>query len=1123
MPTSPHPNLKTLPTHAHFVGIGGVGMSGIATILLDRGISVSGSDETQADALDRLEARGAIIARSHRAENLPPQTDLLVYSSAVPETNPERAEAKKRGIRQIRRGEFLAELAPLFETVIAIAGSHGKTTTTAMITHILRHAGLAPGYLVGGDVPGWTEPASAGAGHILVTEVDESDATQAAMHASIAVVTNIEDDHCWSVGGIQALENCFAKFANQAKTVVAWDQDGTRRILSNHPSINFFSGADIPKKLSLPVPGEHNRMNATLAIAAAERVGVPRDTALAALVDFSGVKRRLTEHFRAPDGSTILLEDYAHHPTELKMLLKTLRETFPNHQLTAIFQPHRFERVKRYTADFANLLSTVDHVVVFRPFAAWVGDGDLADPRKIAERVKTVPCVYWDDEIDPLAKQLCELRSSDDRPRVFTVIGAGDVANLVAPLRNRLVARELTLLEPAVPCRKHPQRFTAEDCGLQRPDVSLAADRSWAELTTLGIGSAHPLVAHPANEPELVQILTFANSANVPVLPLGNGSNLIGSDRPDVLLAIKLDTPEFSRIKLGKQTVTAGAGVNLGKLVRELIDDGRIRPELTTLGWIPGTLGGALRMNAGADGVEIGSCVKKLRGIRFNGELWEADGVSIAWNYRDTDIPEDVIITAAVLDFGTGNADSAKSAYAEFGEKRREKQPQQPSAGSVFKNAGDAPAGKLIDLSLGGERALSERTNRSFHRDKPGGDESPPPPGLSRWRERSVAMSNASSPSHTLLFSDKHANFIVRTGAEASEAEMERLMKFAMRRVFHRTGIRLRPEVVFVNSLTRDAIASAVAPRTIAVLLGGPSAEREISIKSGQAVANALRDAGNTVFEVDVTDRALPELPPDTDIVVPMLHGTFGEDGGIQELLEKRGIPYVGSGPEASRLMMDKAAAKTLLQTHGLPIARSALVDSPDAPPPGGLNFPVIVKPNSQGSSVGMTKLENANSANWKDALAAAFAVDNKVLVEEFVPGTEITVGVLHGQALPVIEIVPPEGHLFDFDAKYVYSQGKTRYICPPESVPEEVQIAAQATAVRAAELFDAKDMVRIDFIIDERSNTPVFIEANSIPGFTATSLLPKAAAQSGITFVELCAGLVTGKKIRTPERVQSS
>lgn len=289
----------------------------------------------------------------------------------------------------------------------------------------------------------------------------------------------------------------------------------------------------------------------------------------------------------------------------------------------------------------------------------------------------------------------------------------------------------------------------------------------------------------------------------------------------------------------------------------------------------------------------------------------------------------------------------------------------------------------------------------------------------------------------------------------------------------------------------------------VAVLKGGISAEREISLESGAAVADALRQAGHQVTEVDLVTRQLPAMSDDVEVVFPVLHGEFGEDGQIQKLLEEQGISYVGCDSKASALIMDKAKVKEILDGK----IRSPLgftFSEATTEMPQELPFPFIVKPNSQGSTIGLTLVRDANQ--WQQALEDALSVDSIALVEEFVRGTELTVGVVDGKALPVVEIIPP-GDLFDFDAKYAHTLGDTEYNCPPKKLSPEIQSEAQRQAVICYALMGCRDVTRMDFIAS--GDELYFLEGNSLPGFTSSSLLPKSAAQSGICFEELCDRLV--------------
>jgi D-alanine-D-alanine ligase len=287
----------------------------------------------------------------------------------------------------------------------------------------------------------------------------------------------------------------------------------------------------------------------------------------------------------------------------------------------------------------------------------------------------------------------------------------------------------------------------------------------------------------------------------------------------------------------------------------------------------------------------------------------------------------------------------------------------------------------------------------------------------------------------------------------------------------------------------------------ITVMLGGPSAEREISLRSGAAVGQALRSLGHTVTELDPQDDAW-SLPAGTDLVFLALHGTYGEDGTVQQRLETLGVPYTGCGAEASRLAFDKLLTKQRCMAAGLPTSRFTLVKSAAAGWPLGWKPPMVVKPLRQGSSVGLQFVEDVGQ--WHDALVAALQHDSELLVEEKIPGREVTVGILAGEALPVVEIRPKNG-AYDFQSKYTV--GATEYVCPAPFDPTATR-RIQAVAVGAYGAVGGRDYARVDLIV-RPDGEPVILEINSLPGMTETSLLPKAAAALGIGFPQLCQRMV--------------
>jgi D-alanine-D-alanine ligase len=287
----------------------------------------------------------------------------------------------------------------------------------------------------------------------------------------------------------------------------------------------------------------------------------------------------------------------------------------------------------------------------------------------------------------------------------------------------------------------------------------------------------------------------------------------------------------------------------------------------------------------------------------------------------------------------------------------------------------------------------------------------------------------------------------------------------------------------------------------ITVMLGGPSAEREVSLRSGAGVAKALRSLGHEVHEVDPSQEKW-ELPQGTQVVFLALHGTYGEDGTVQRRLEELGVAYTGCDPEASRIGFDKYLTKQRCVAAGVPTARFMLLDSPAASWPMGWNPPVVLKPARQGSSVGLQFVERV--ADWSKALTEAMRFDSRVLLEEKIPGRECTVGILDDKPLPVVEVRPKSG-VYDYQTKY--SEGTTEYFCPAP-FDEATTARIQAAGLGAFKAIGGRDYSRVDVIL-KPGGEPIVLEVNTLPGMTDSSLLPKAAAAAGISYAELCQRMV--------------
>ena len=593
------------------------------------------------------------------------------------------------------------------------------------------------------------------------------------------------------------------------------------------------------------------------------------------------------------------------------------------------------------------------------------------------------------------------------------------------------------------------------------PGLPLKLNIPWSEITTIGVGDTVPLLAEPSDDIALVHLLKFCHQNEIPVSVLGAGSNMLGTDAYLNGLLIRLAQNDFVRVKTSRNHVTAGAGVRLYDLIVTSAHKGfGGAPGLAA---IPGTVGGAIKMNAGACDTTITGWMLEVCGFTMEGTYWGAQKEDLKIGYRYCSIPDNVIITAAIFMFDKVDSEEEIEKISEEISRRHQNHPRGKSAGCIFRNPSPGtPAGKLIDQC-----------------------------GCKNLRSGDLVVSN------------KHANYFLNQ-EQASEQNFIELSNTVKKRVFDKTGIFLRPEVCLSNKETAKSISSYPPPIKVAVLKGGNSSERDVSLESGAAVASALQQAGYDVTEIDLKQLKYPAELDSVDIVFPVLHGGFGENGDLQSLLEEHNKSFIGCDSKASRQAIDKIVSKNIMRENNIPTPDFAVIDQTNRSFPDNLSLPVVVKPPLEGSTFGITIV--SDQSQWESALEDAFKYGNTVLVEQYIQGKEATVGILDGQPLPVVEIRYP-GKMYDYDAKYTHANGDTEYLCPPEGIAPDIQKKAQTIAKQFYSAIQARDLLRVDFIISD-DNKLYILEGNNIPGFTASSLLPKAAKVADLSFVELCAKL---------------
>ena len=439
--------------HIHLIGIGGAGLSAIATVLLQQNYTVSGSDMQASPATDRLIQLGAIVFIGHGPENLSDPPDAVVVSSAIPGDNPELVSARQRGLPVMKRAEWLGQMMQ-GQIGIAIAGTHGKTTTTALTAFVLSEAGHSPTYIVGGFVPQLETNAAAGSGNAFVIEADEYDHTFLGLRPKVAAVTIVEWDHPDIFPTPQSLHRAFEDFVRlvppDGLVIGCGDAPSVRPVLAHAQAevvtyglqpgndwqavelqpnerggydfnvVRPDAGGQQPVACSLAIPGRHNVCNALAALLIANRQGVELAEAAEILERFKGVGRRF--EFKGAANGVTVYDDYAHHPTEIKATLSAARTRFGERPIWAAFQPHTFSRTIALLDDFAGAFGAADHVIIVDIFPSRETDEGLVHSRDIISRMAHPDAHY----IGPLREAADYLATHLSAPAVLLTLGAGD-------------------------------------------------------------------------------------------------------------------------------------------------------------------------------------------------------------------------------------------------------------------------------------------------------------------------------------------------------------------------------------------------------------------------------------------------------------------------------------------------------------------------------------------------------------------------------------------------------------------------------------------------------------------------------------------------------------------------
>jgi len=762
-------NTPKLPwQHIHILGMGGTGLSAIARVLLDLGYRVSGCDRQDNSVLRALAQQGARVMVGHDPGHLE-DVDVLLVTSAAPEDHPEVVAARERGIPVLKRRDFLPYVLA-GRQVVAVAGTHGKTTTTAMIVHMLRELGREVGYIIGSVVPRWGN-AAAGSDSVFVIEADEYDYMFWGLTPTVAVVTNVEWDHVDCFPTREAYIDAFVTFAGQAQSVVACADDAGARLVAQRSQANVITygfaldarwrpaytavtsaggwqfipvrdGVPVAETVVLQVPGRHNVLNALAALAALDAIGVRVEQAAPHLASYQGAGRRF--EIKGEVNGVVVVDDYAHHPTEVRATLAAAREMYPRRRVWAIFQPHTYSRTRALLPQWREAFADADEVAVMEIYAARETDTLGLSGEAVAEAIHHPRVRFTGDVMDTVSYVRARVRPGD----VVITLGAGTSVKVAEALvRHTPVWRDrLSVWRKVL-----EGDFVAENVPL-------------APYTTFRIGGPADVLAVPTHRERFVALMRSAAEMGIPFLVLGGGSNVLIPDEGIRGLVIINRCRSFEVIPGEGEWVyvRVDAGVSLAGLARETVRQG-----LDGLTWavsIPGTVGGAVVGNAGAHGGSMAEVVEWVHVLQEDGQVVRVPGEALAYGYRTSTLKEArqqgkafPVVVDVMLRLRRGDARLLRQQADAFLDHRRRTQPTESSVGSIFRNPPGDYAGRLIEAA-----------------------------GLKGVRVGDVAVSTV------------HANFIVNLG-NGRAADVRALMRIIQERVRQQFGVHLEPEILILK------------------------------------------------------------------------------------------------------------------------------------------------------------------------------------------------------------------------------------------------------------------------------------------------------------------------------------
>lgn len=706
------------PVRVHLIGVAGSGMSGLASLLLGLGHRVSGSDRVTSGETERLEKAGLMFSSPHAANSVE-GVDVVIYSSAIKPGNAAYDAAVDLGIPLLRRAEALSAIM-LGKKGVVVAGTHGKTTTSALVAHILRVGAKAPSHYVGAEIPilgtnaNWDPK-----GDLFVAEGDESDGTLVNFHPEYAILLNVEEEHLDHYDGIDEICGVFGQFCDQTSGKIFYcgsDLNAERVCGARENAVSYgwdrgldYSAGDLSPKgagteftvfrsgeelgrVRLGIPGRHNVLNALAAVAVAVEAEVSFDRIDEALGSFRGARRRF-ESKRTSDFVTII-DDYGHHPTEIAATIQTARSQHAG-RLICLFQPHRYSRTQLLREEFGTCFDGVDELFVTDIYPASEKPIQGITGQTIVDSVKELGEVGQAHSHPSLQSLHLEVGRRLKAGDWVMTLGAGNIHEVGTRL-----ARDL-------------DQFDQLKDQLGEAEGIIRLYEPMRKHTTMKVGGPAQFWVEPTTVEGLSRIVSFCAEKGLPLRVVGRGSNLLVRDGgiPGVVMCPVRG--EFTDIHVEGDTIRAGAGVKFKALAAAAQSAG-----LGNFEWmegIPGNVGGSLRMNAGAMGWETFDQVVSVRMVDAGGNVIEKPLEEIRHHYRNVpELAHNVAVSAVFRGKPKPDREIAETMDASKN-KRRTSQPVAASAGCIFKNPESIGAGQLIDEMGLKDRSIGEARVSEVH------------------------------------------------------------------------------------------------------------------------------------------------------------------------------------------------------------------------------------------------------------------------------------------------------------------------------------------------------------------------------------------------------------------------